>query len=662
MISLEPALSESGQRVYRIVFSSNAPDAENFDGVEIDGMDEDANTEIWIYTLPPVADVDLSLGADLPVQDLNLGAFKKVRETPASRPPTPGSSTAAPFFADDNREPAISDDGNIIAFISTRNLVPGVGNADSNPELFFYNVATDTVTQGTNTQDPTPGVGTIFQSNPTLSADGSIVSFLSSANLAANNSDTNAEVYLANFGAGALTNIRQITRTVNGTFNANVFSPGRRMSRNGAFIAFESRVTDPKANATVSNQFPGMFVYTVATDTFVELITRTNFDDLIRFPTFTDYNEALNPSTLVFASRVNFRPDGTLPLQAQASEGLNPLNESNIFSAPLPPASTGPFTRLTNVPNDMPEGTKPIPSESRRRIAFVHGADLGGGNADFSNELFYLLTPQINSVSSAVLSFFTGLGQMPVAAATPLPSPTPSPTPTPSPVPGSPAGLAPGQLSIVRSTVALAPSDRSACPDGPVLPCASVSERAPALPIELNGVSVSVGGAAAGLVFVGNESKQINFVIPITVPVGVATVAVANNGTLLRGHVQIVPGQPDISTTSADGVGGRAGARDAVLLTPEPFDAGRTIQLSVSGVRGATRTEITVTVGTTVISGDAIVAVQPTDTPGFDIINFTLPASLAGAGDVPVVVTFTRTGGFSATSRPAATAPHITIN
>jgi len=54
--------------------------------------------------------------------------------------------------------------------------------------------------------------------------------------------------------------------------------------------------------------------------------------------------------------------------------------------------------------------------------------------------------------------------------------------------------------------------------------------------------------------------------------------------------------------------------------------------------------------------------VQPnTKMPGFDLVDFTLPASLAGAGDVPIQVTFTR-GTISAASRPADTAPHITIN
>src|ERR1043166_1742571 len=157
MISLAPQLV-SGQRVYTIVFSSNAPNPGNFDGTE-GTLAQDGNSELWIYRVPAVSDVDLTQGTDLPLTDLAAGTFIQITNTPASRLPTAGSTTASPFFADDNREPAISDDGNLIAFISTRDLVPGVGNADGNPELFFYNIATKTPIQGTNTQDAVAGIG-----------------------------------------------------------------------------------------------------------------------------------------------------------------------------------------------------------------------------------------------------------------------------------------------------------------------------------------------------------------------------------------------------------------------------------------------------------------------------------------------------------------------
>jgi WD40-like Beta Propeller Repeat len=677
MISLAPALS-GGQRVYTIVFSSNAPSPGNFDGTE-GNLATDGNSELWVYRLPPVSDVDLTLGADLPFQDLAAGTFDQITDTKASRAPRPGSTTAAPFFADDNREPAISDDGNIVAFISTRDLVQG-GNADGNPELFFVNVNTKAFTQATNTKDAVTGVGLTFQASPSLSSDGSRVAFTSSANLASNNADGNAEIFTADFGGGAVSNIRQVTRTLNGpTGNTNVLSPGRRLSRNGAFIAFESRATDPKGNTAATSQILGLFVYTIATDTFVEIGTRPATADIGRFPTFTDYNASLAPSSLVFASAENFRTDGTIPATAQVSEGLNPQGSAQVFLTALPAATTGPFIRLTNVPAVSTfGGTRPIPSETRKRIAFtLGGVELGTGNADLSIELYYLLTPTITAQSNAVLSFFTGASNMPVAAATPAPSPapspSPSPTPTPSPVPGAPLGLAPGELSIVRSTVPLAPADATASG-------ASETKRSPALPVELNGVSLSVNGAAAGLYFVGNTNKQINFVMPIGLGPGVGTVAVnvlnagANTDTLLRGFVQIIAAQPDIFTTSND-AGGRAIAFNVTnpnARTTEPFSVtspdasgnvvATVIELSVTGVRLAAKSEITVTVGTTSITGDQIVLVQSNpEMPGFNIINFTLPASLAGAGDVPIQVTFTRTTAGTTTSRPADTAPHITI-
>ena len=149
----------------------------------------------------------------------------------------------------------------------------------------------------------------------------------------------------------------------------------------------------------------------------------------------------------------------------------------------------------------------------------------------------------------------------------------------------------------------------------------------------------------------------------------------ANTDTALRGFVQIVAGQPDIFTTTND-AGGRAivfNVTNPNARTAEPFsvtstDAGgntvpTVLELNLTGVRLATKAEISVTVGTTVISGDSITLVKSNpEMPGFDIINFTLPASLAGAGDVPILVTFTRTGQTATTSRSTATAAHITIN
>jgi uncharacterized protein (TIGR03437 family) len=186
-------------------------------------------------------------------------------------------------------------------------------------------------------------------------------------------------------------------------------------------------------------------------------------------------------------------------------------------------------------------------------------------------------------------------------------------------------------------------------------------------------VSVSVNGAAAGLYFVGNSPQQINFVVPLSVTAGVAKVIINNNGTVLRGFVLIVAAQPDIFTTTND-AGGRAIAfnvTNPMTRTGEPFPTmsldptgtlvPTVLELSVTGARGVATTEVKITIGTTDITGTSIVFVGPNrEMPGFDIINFVLPATLANAGDVPIVVTVTR-GSSVFTSRPADTAPHVTI-
>jgi uncharacterized protein (TIGR03437 family) len=208
----------------------------------------------------------------------------------------------------------------------------------------------------------------------------------------------------------------------------------------------------------------------------------------------------------------------------------------------------------------------------------------------------------------------------------------------------------------------------------------SETKRSPALPIELNGVSASINGAAAGLYFVGNSEKQINFVVPIGSAVGVGNVVVnildagANTDTALHGLVPITTAQPDIFSSTGDANGNAIAVNvtnPSQRLGP-PFNitstdaSGNTvptvIELSLTGVRLAAATDITITVGTTMIPVTNILLVQSNpEMPGFDIVNFSLPASLAGAGDVTIVVTVNK-GSVTTSSRSAATAAIIHIN
>ena len=695
VITLEPALV-SGKRIYTIVFSSNAPDPRNFDGTDSEALTANANQEIWIYQLPAIDDqFDLTTGDEIPFEPLAGGTFRQITDTTPSRPLL--ATVTLPDVIDDNRDAAISDDGNTIAFISTRNLVPGVGNTDANPELFFCRTnngfvpGSNTFAQGTATQDDVVGPKTFnrFQSNPSLSFDGNVVAFLSSANLAASNDDDgsghgNEEVYVADFSGSGLTNIRQITRTKPegvGAATLNLLTAGRRLSRNGKFVVYESRAEDPTANTGTNTSFHAIFVSDVpptsATNSTAKIVgprATTEPGDVSHFPMFTDYDLALAPHALIFASILNFKSDGTL-VGNQDTTGLNSVpsgqTPNQIFATQVPIASTNTFVRLSKSPNlGFVVLIHPFASSSLRRITFsLQAVELGGGNTDGSTEVFYLLSPAVTAQAAEALSFFTGASNWgPFASA----SPAASPTPTPSPSPGLPAGLAPGELSIVQSTVGLAASDKSGVGG-------SETARSPILPIELNGVSVSVNGAAAGLYFVGDSpSEGIRFVTPIGLAAGVVTVVVNNRGTTYRGFVQIVPSQPDIFTIPV-GPGGTAVVCNVTNTASGPVCVGpfqvttadstgtqvpTKLQIHLTGVRFALTTETKVSF----INGTTTVDVVPTSVGpntnmfGMDFVNITLPASLAGAAsiDYKLIVTVTK-NSIAFTSRPADTAPQVTI-
>lgn len=655
----QPVLSSNGRW---IVFSSNAATPGDFDGnttANHTALSADGNQEIFIYFIPQVANpnADLSSGVEQPLTDLTAGTFTRVTNTPASRTPTPGTATASPFVAFDNREASVNDNGSVVAFVSTRNLTGG--NTDFNPEVYLYNRTAATTVQLTNTQT-TVATNPIFNSNPSLSGQtlpGTLtLSFFSNANITVggtgNNADNNGEVYIGTFDGTTATVTRQITRTTAPLtgFSINVYSAGRRISRDGNLVAFESYSNDPKTNGTAQTN-PAIFVYNVTADTFTQVGPRaTSGSDVTRFPTFTYDN-----STLVFASSLNFKADGTAP--ATAADGLNPNAPLvQVFSTPVPPTTVN-FARLTNTP--VIAGSfrlQPFVGNTRDRIAFtMEATELGGGNADASPEAFYLLTRTGTDVATPTVSYFTGASQRPLA--------------TPSPTPPAVNGLAPGMIGIVRSTSTLSPATQTATG-------ASEALRRPSLPVEMSGVSVSINSASAGLLSI--MPNEIRFVVPVGLAATTGTntypVVINNNGSVVRSTIQINPAQPDIFTTTND-AGGRAivlNVTNPALPTPEPFTVTSTdgsgatvptiLQIMLTGVRNVAVSQVTVRIGTTDITGATnILLVGPTDMPGVDQLNVQLPASLAGAGDVPIIVTVT-INSVAYTSRPSDTAPHIQIN
>jgi uncharacterized protein (TIGR03437 family) len=718
IVNLKPTISHDGKF---IVFQSNAYSDANpsltpkqFDGqANVTALKADGNTEIFIYALPAFTEVsNLSAGTEVAAVELGNGTMTRVTTTPATALPRAASGTnITAFFALDNYDAIINDDGSLIAFVSkARSGNIGTGNADGNKEIFVVKnpaSASRVFTQVTTTADIIPSGSIIptrfvFNEAPSLSAcDGTLVCrvvYISNADVGTTEAEANrgnGEIFVAtlNNTTGAVQSTRQLTKTPLETragaefASVNLLSPGRRIARDGSRVVFETTAVfnaDGSLNGALANA-PGIYIVNVSGTSLVfeQVGARAPADQLdlpTRWPTFTGDN-----TRVVWASNLNYNADGTV--STTTGTGLNQTNRAQLFSAPVAALTT--VARVTSfsagtgvAAHGSFSALQPFPADSVRRMAISLRSEQGSGNSDASSEAFYQLIPVVTSetpapsptpaTTAAPVSFFTGASDRAVVA--------PSPSPTPPDV----TGLTPGMLGTARSTLALAPATVEVDKN-----TAHEFQRRPPLPVELSGVSVTVSGAAAGLYFV--SPGRLNFVVPtgLASSATAAPVVINNNGALIRTSLLLNFAQPDIFT-STNGAGGRAAAlnvtNNCVTGTGEPFSVTSSrptggvctapttetvatkLLFMVTGVRNITITNATITVriGTTdIIStsdpNTSPITIGPSNTPGFDQITVTLPATLAGAGDVPVIVTIVNTSAGTFTSRPADTAPRITI-
>jgi len=129
-----------------------------------------------------------------------------------------------------NQRPALSADGNSLAFVAS--FDPLGLNADGNSELFRYDVVTQTLMQITDT-------GGAGAQGASLSGDGSRIAFSSSANLTGGNADGNTEVFVYDLLAGSFL---QLTDTL------GAFSSDAVLSADGLTIAYVSTMNLNGAN------------------------------------------------------------------------------------------------------------------------------------------------------------------------------------------------------------------------------------------------------------------------------------------------------------------------------------------------------------------------------------------------------------------------------
>lgn len=243
----------------------------------------DGNLELWIYQIPAYAPVaNLSSGDDIALVNLAGGTFTQITNSNPSQLPRPASFTNGAFVADDNHDASISDDGNVVAFVSTRNLVPAVGNAyptDDNDEIFTFVRTSGTLGQVTKTPRG-PISNPIYSKNPTISGNGFRVLFTSTGDnpivgmTGGNNplADRNEEIFYSDLdGAGAPTGTKKqvtVTKSTNLGDPVNILDLGRRMSRDGRYIAFDSYADLANENSGTNYTSFALYLYDTTTSTF----------------------------------------------------------------------------------------------------------------------------------------------------------------------------------------------------------------------------------------------------------------------------------------------------------------------------------------------------------------------------------------------------------
>lgn len=132
------------------------------------------------------------------------------------------------------------------------------------------------------------------------------------------------------------------------------------------------------------------------------------------------------------------------------------------------------------------------------------------------------------------------------------------------------------------------------------------------------------------------SAALLNWVVPAGTAAGVATVTVAAGGSSVTGSLNVVATYPNLFMTNASGLaaGYAITASGVYLSLTQPIPAGSLLVLAGSGLGSAT--SATATMGG--VSANVVYAGAEGTYPGLDQYNIAIPASLAGAGNVDVIV------------------------
>jgi uncharacterized repeat protein (TIGR01451 family) len=203
--------------------------------------------------------------------------------------------------------PSINDDGARIAFVSDRDLT-GLGtNNDGNQEIFLAEVDGS---WNINIVQVTQTSGDVINDQPSISADGNWIAFVSDSNLGGSNGDGNLEILVADVSGGSIS-FAQVTNTSGGVDNEQPSMDG-----DGSRVAY-ARLAGSASNVYWADAGAGWTSYPIVTTRAVnEYPSINSYGDRIVFVSgqsvniyYTEFGQLTELATVLDTDVQPSRPD-----------------------------------------------------------------------------------------------------------------------------------------------------------------------------------------------------------------------------------------------------------------------------------------------------------------------------------------------------------------
>lgn len=531
-----------------------------------------------------------------------------------------------------NLNPTLSDDGKIVAFESTANSSFHAVRVDLNGSVFTE-------------------IGGTRAVSPAMTTDGGIVVFASTEDLLGRNADRNSEIFL--FDGSKL---QQLTDTkpadVTSRLSDGSFQPS--VVANGRTIALSSNRNLSGQNEDLSYE---IFLYDTLDQRYTQLTNSTSDHSAgspkisadgsrVYYKTGTGdlvLIETHMPATRVLAAGV---PELSITEgRAISNDGMRLVysaltapNQTQVFLFDGRDNSIRQLTQLGSRSVDVK--LQPTISGDGRRVAFATRRRVTNAS-DGGVELYVLDLPtgeiqQItNAPSSATAEVVASLNVDGTLIAFSFPRILSGVVSDDDLRNNSEIYLAKIEpRSIGAATVLNAASGGNEPEPGRIAPGSIAKIRGTALVSKTETPTVKVNGRSAQIIHASAE--EVVIVVPDELVSGPAEFLVTNaEGLSSRAEAMISGAAPGVFTITGDGRGD-AIILDADTLTTAPFDPSNgKLRLSIfaTGVIQATNVSVTINAKPVLVE-----AVSPTSFSGLDQINVVVPGDLRGAGRSVLIV------------------------